>query len=458
MMMPSSDLPSPRRRLPTRRLPREDRTCGWLAPVAPRTPARRLSGSESADVVVVGAGFVGLAAARRLADLRPGWRIVLVDAQRAGTSSSGRSSGYLVDIAHFTTTFEPAVAERHVRLSRHGMASLDRLRREHAIDCAWDDRGWLHVAAGDAGMVDLGTLRRWLDDHGEAYEWLGGEELAATLGTRFYRAGLRMPGRPLVQAGALVRGLAEALPEPVELYEETAVVSLERRGRGPDAGSWQLETTSAEGPGVLETPRLVVAVNAWAPSLGLVGRRIFPLMTFGSLTRPLTAAEQETLGGDREWGVLAQDPLGSSVRRTRDQRLLIRNGAHYSRRVGASSAVRRRAVADHRRSLAARFPTLADLPFDSSWAGALGASPSRLPFFGALADGLWTAAGFVGAGITLGTTAGELLAELASGETSPLLEDMLALPRPPVQPPEPFLSVGIKLRVARMNASAGDTL
>src|SRR5687767_10973955 len=100
-----------------RHLPADDGGCGWIATLPPPPPARRLGpGTARADCVVVGAGFTGLAAARRLAALRPGWRIALVDAQRAGGGAAGRSSGFVVALAHFVAGMEPAAAARFVRL------------------------------------------------------------------------------------------------------------------------------------------------------------------------------------------------------------------------------------------------------------------------------------------------------------------------------------------------------
>ena len=61
-------------------LPRYDRNNGWFETLPEVPPAAPLSGPTEADVVVVGAGFTGLAAARRLAELRPEARILLVEA------------------------------------------------------------------------------------------------------------------------------------------------------------------------------------------------------------------------------------------------------------------------------------------------------------------------------------------------------------------------------------------
>jgi glycine/D-amino acid oxidase-like deaminating enzyme len=442
------ELPLRARHRRVRTVPAGDRHCGWIETLPPAPPPRRLTTPERADCAVIGAGFTGLACARRLAELRPGWRIVVIDAHRAGEGAAGRSSGFVVDRAHFVARMEPATSRRYRDLCRFGIDRLREAVQRHGIACDWDETGWLHAAAGEEGAAALPNLRAWLESLGEPYEWLDREGLARITGTAHYRAGIRLPGSVLVQAAALARGLAAALPANVELFEESPVRTIDRGDRfhlGTDGGA-------------VEADRLFLAANGCTPALGFLRRRVFPLLTFGSLTRPLDRTEQEALGGEREWGLLAEDAMGSTVRRTRDQRILIRNGAHYTPRLAVDDARRLEARALHRVAFQARFPALRHVDFDYTWSGVMGASPNRGHSFGELDEGLFAAAGYTGAGIAMGTTAGVLLADLALGEGSERLEAMLALPDPTRLPPQPFLGIGARWQVGRMNASAAETM
>lgn len=427
-------------------LPGPGTDCGWIETLPSPSPPRSLRGTRRVDAAVLGAGFTGLAAARRLAELAPGRRIALVEARRAGAGASGRSSGFVVALAHFIARMRPAHGERFVRLSRRGIAALGRQVRTHRLACGWNDHGWIHAAAGDAGEATLEELIAWLDRRHEPYRRLDREALEAITGTSFYRAGVRLPGSVLVQPAALARGLAAGLPPDVELFEESPVVEIE-----PGTPV----RVRAAGGGELVADRVLLALNGTAHALGLLRDRIFPLWTFGSLSRPLSKAEIARVGGDGEWGLLAQDPLGSSLRRTADDRLLIRNTVAFSRSLACPRSARERARREHRRALAVRWPALADLPLAYTWGGAMGISRNGAHFFGRIAPGTWAAGGYNAAGIALGTVCGELLAEAALGVDSPDLADLEALPQASWLPPDPLVGLGVWWRARRMARVAG---
>ena len=67
-----------------KRLPVDTGVSGWEAISTRTAPVRMLDGSVSADWLIIGAGFAGLSAARRLAQLHPG------DSNHGGEESPSR--------------------------------------------------------------------------------------------------------------------------------------------------------------------------------------------------------------------------------------------------------------------------------------------------------------------------------------------------------------------------------
>ena len=54
----------------------------------------------NADYLVIGAGFAGLSAARRLNQLQPDAKIVVLEACEVGEGPAGRNSGFMIDLPH----------------------------------------------------------------------------------------------------------------------------------------------------------------------------------------------------------------------------------------------------------------------------------------------------------------------------------------------------------------------
>ena len=130
------------------RLPNDDATNGWSAILPPRTPRPALQGDVVADWLVLGAGFAGLAAARRLAELRPHAHIVVVDAGTVGNNASGRNSGFAIDVPHNigSSLEELRQAAHYQALLTAGMNDLEGLVAQYRIDCQWRRAGKYHCA------------------------------------------------------------------------------------------------------------------------------------------------------------------------------------------------------------------------------------------------------------------------------------------------------------------------
>lgn len=113
--------------------------------------------------VVIGAGYTGLAAARRLAELQPQEPILVLDASSAGEGSAGRNSGFLINLPHNTRMsgyHSPLqIARKQIAMYQAGLDWLAQLSQQGGFDCGWDLAGKYHAAAteGAAGTC----ARRW---------------------------------------------------------------------------------------------------------------------------------------------------------------------------------------------------------------------------------------------------------------------------------------------------------
>lgn len=425
-------------------LPHDDASCGWYAALPAAAPATRLEGEQRADFTVIGAGFAGLAAARRLAEHHPQARILLVDAQRVAYGASGRNSGFVIDLPHkFALEHpDPAHKQRLLGLNRAAIAQLQGLIERHGIDCQWSHAGKYQGAVGPRGMAYLQHFEKLMKDLGEPFEWVERAALAKVVGSTHYSGAIFTPGCYLMQPAALVSGLGRSLPGNVELLEESPIQRLERDGQG----GWILHGTS----GRIRTACLLLGTSIFTQEFGYLRNRLLPVMTFASWTRPLTDSELRVYGGQLDWGLTPADHAGTTVRMTQDRRLIIRNTYKHVPKYGKSTSdgMRESIRRDHRKAFLARFPQLANVPFSHTWGGSYAISRNFTNFFGELEPGVFASACDNGVGAAWGTIAGTLLADLAVGADSQQLRDIRAVTgMPSLNPPEPFLGLGVRSRI-----------
>ncbi|MFQ5784829.1 MAG: NAD(P)/FAD-dependent oxidoreductase [Alphaproteobacteria bacterium] len=403
----------------------DEHTSGWYALLPPPPPARRLTGSERADWAVIGAGFTGLAAARRLASHLPDARIALVEADRVGFGTSGRNSGFIIDLPHHNEGTDIEDNRRLGRLVRAGLGQLRDLAGKHGIDCDWHEAGQIKAAVDDADSRVLEQFCRKMDEMGEPYRRLDRAALAAVIGSDYYRWAVHSPSVVLMQPAALVRGLAATLPENVVLFEESPIRAVR------EGAAVRLETSE----GSLSVKGVLLASNAFTPGLGFFRRRVFPLCLYASLTRPLSDGELARLGGEPVWGVVPAGSFGATLRRTPDNRLLYRNTVRYTHDLRLGKALGRKIRANHRAGIRARYPALGEVELEHTWSGVICMSRNKGTVFGRVAPKIYASIGYNGVGVPRATASGALLADLAVGAESALLRDALALPAASRTPP-----------------------
>ena len=121
-----------------------DQGCAWINQLSKRQNIQTVLKNEDCDWLIVGAGYTGLSAARKLSQLHPEKKIILVDAQLAGEGASGRNSGYLVDTTlndGFTSNKELINYKNKTDIYKLGIDVVKRFIKEYQVDCDWNECG-----------------------------------------------------------------------------------------------------------------------------------------------------------------------------------------------------------------------------------------------------------------------------------------------------------------------------
>ncbi len=417
-----------------------DQTCGWVHTTSPAPQFPCLESNKQADWVIIGAGFTGLAAAYRIAELNPNDSIILLDAEQAGKGASSRNSGYIVDIT--LNDGGSSLADEQTQLAKNSLnrSGLNLLRQrvvQHNIQCDWDESGKFHCAADRRNIPKLRRFEKFLERAGLEFQVWSNDRLHERLGTTYYQHAVQTASGVLVNPAALVNGLIENLPGSVQLYEFSPVLKIEQ------GESIRLTTPKA----TISANQVIIAVNASMPKNGFKANRVFPLTLTASLTRPLNDAEYETIGKPKPWGVLSASSMGATVRLTNDRRILVRNTVEWWPAMAMTQTELEKRRRRNLFGLRKRFRQLPELDFEYSWSGNVCISRNSKPVFEQNRN-LFIAGCYNAGGIAMGSLFGKLIVDYALDRQSEELTRVLDQENPTLLPPRPLFDIGLQARLA----------
>lgn len=217
--------------------PRYSNPCGWNALLAPRRPRPALDRDVTVDLAVVGAGYTGLAIARRFHELDPDARIMVIEATTVGEGSSARNSGFTsADVLPRNATIEMAEkAKIQSGFFREAFDWLLQIVHENAIECDLQQAGSIRAAATELGEASLLKVLEVARANGIAHTVLSRDDIRRRIGSSYYRSGIYMKDTWLLQPASLIRGLLDALPA----RSKCSRTRPSRQCARETAGSWR---------------------------------------------------------------------------------------------------------------------------------------------------------------------------------------------------------------------------
>jgi glycine/D-amino acid oxidase-like deaminating enzyme len=374
----------------------------YAATVNDVTDYAPLTGRQTADVCVIGAGFTGISTALHLAER--GYNVHVVEANKVGWGASGRNGGQIIG----GISGEKAIAKRlgkdieeifgTLRWAGHEIIR-DRVQA-HGIQCDLKF-GYLDVAIKERHLRDIEADYERLSKAGFPHEFriLSKAETRDTIGTDAYIGALLNMANGHLHPLNLCIGEARAAQSlGATIYEDSPVIRIER-GIRP-----RVLTRNAS----ITADAVVIAGNAYHTLEHKLRGIMFPVNSYIVATERLPESLVAIIN-PRDVAVCDPNFVLEYFRLSADKRLLFGGRCNY---FGSDPDVIKRKL---RSKMSGIYPQLAKVRIDYAWGGTIGVPVNRVPQLGRLAANVFYCQGYSGHGVNVTHLAGRIMADAVAG-------------------------------------------
>jgi glycine/D-amino acid oxidase-like deaminating enzyme len=369
---------------------------------------------QRADVVIVGAGFTGLSAARTLA--ARGAKVVVLEAHTIGWGASSRNGGMVLTglklgVETLGARYGMEASKRMYAASLASIDLVEQIVREEKIDCNFSRCGHLEVACKQS---HFDTYARSVEiiarDFNHQLQIIPKNQLRSEIGSNIYYGGIVDTVSAGVNPARYVSGLGQAaLNAGARIYENTR---LEKIDRSSENGTSGFQIASSRGP--------IFADNVFIGTSGYTSgatpalrKKIIPIGSFIIATEQLPEALARELSPSNRMIYDSKHYL-HYYRVTPDNRMLFGGRAAF---FPETKDIIRRSAEILRRGMIEVYPQLRDTEIDYAWGGTLDFCFDTMPHAGQM-DGVYYALGYAGHGVAMATYLGTKIAEQISGGAS----------------------------------------
>ena len=401
----------------------------WNSTAAPEpVGCPELQRDVKADVAIIGAGFTGLSAALTLAGSH-GMDVRVLDAAYPGWGASGRNGGFVcvggtkLSYEKLVSRFGANAATDFVTAQTAAIDHVDQILSTYGIRAQRHSHGEYQLAHNPSVLPDLEAEAAFLQEtFGIEARTLSGNELGEIgMNGPHFHGGMHLPLGFALNPRQYLNGLlTAAISEGAIVSSRSPVKAIEQVN-----GRHRLITPG----GTVEADHLIVATNGYTADdwVEWLSGRYLPVISNVLVTRPLTNAELTAQGWTSDQMAYDSRWLLHYFRLMPDRRFLFGMRGGTSLAPAAAARSKRRIRQEFERL----FPAWRDVETPYSWSGLACLNRDLSMYVGPIADmkNAWTGYAFHGNGVSMGTYAGHLLADLVAGQsTADKIPEVMAKP------------------------------
>lgn len=367
-------------------------------------PGRSLKGNIKTPFLVVGGGITGISTAYALTKtgVKPK-DITVIDSGRVGFSTTGHSSGLLVD------SVEEDFCDTDSRVHSQVKAGVDGIVRTVAtesLDCDLIRAPSFYIARNADQREDVKREYLARSQAGFEVSMIDGRTLLERHGIQAVAAMKNQEGYcidPLAFCKELSRKLQEA---GAQVYEETCLIENDPRQK----------KVTTQNRATIDYEKIILTNNSPTLSHGLLKNRAILLSSATGVTAPLTAEQYEDMVRSQQiMGWDAADGSYSYFRTLPGRRILVGGADRLVSLREASAGIKtaERDFSELRKILERTFPGARNVQFSNLWTGIIPASVDTLSLVGETERDNYIA--LYSAGLPISFRTGEVVADLVQG-------------------------------------------
>jgi len=367
-----------------------------------------LKGELKADVLIIGGGAAGLAAAMRF--VRSGRKVVLLERNICGGSSTGKSAGFLtpdseLELSQLMRRFGVQGARDLWDVPVKGIAEMVSIVKGNDLNCDLQKQDSLFLGRGRGGESAVSEEGRSRSSLGYRSETYTGNSMEQVIGSGAYKAAIRYKDTYGVDALRYAQGVKKILLDNgIMVYESSEVNAFSGHTAKTHMGS-------------VTADQVIFCADKLKPHLSEYSWNVYHEQTFLSITEPLSEDEVKSLFPSEPFQCWDSDLIYSYFRLTGSKRLLLGGGSlltTYSRNDDDTPRVIEGVIRRFRKC----FPTL-DLKFIQYWMGRIDMTRDLLPTVLKAPEAPWVHYVLGCVGLPWATFCGDLVARqiLADKET-----------------------------------------
>lgn len=383
---------------------------------------------ERVDVVLVGAGYTGLSAARTLA--KRGVKVAVLEANSIGWGASSRNAGMVLsgmklDVGTLAKRYGMELTRRMYADSLASIDLVEQIVREENIACDFSRCGHLEVACKQSHFDSYARSAEGIaKEFNHELRIVPRSQLGAEIGSSIYFGGMLDETSAGVNPARYVSGLAgAALTAGAGIYESVRVQEISKTSQNGMAG-FDIKTSRGN---IFASEALVATSGYTSSATPALQKKIIPLGSFIITTGKLPESSAKELI-PRNRMIYDSKHYLYYYRLTPDNRILFGGRAAF---FPETRNTIRRSAEILRQGMIKVFPQLRDAKVDHAWGGTLDFCFDTMPHAGQL-NGIHYALGYAGHGVAMATYLGAKMAEKICGSSDEIPYAAIPFPGAPL--------------------------